>query len=51
VAEFAACQGKPRDIGGYFQPDPALAAEAMRPSETLNEIIAGILADQAGSVV
>ncbi|MBT5382997.1 MAG: hypothetical protein HOL13_09180, partial [Phycisphaerae bacterium] len=54
VAELMACQGVPQDIGGYFQPDPALAAEAMRPSGTLNDIISGILVamlvDQAGSL-
>ena len=33
------CQGKPADIGGYYQPDPIKAAKAMRPSETLNRII------------
>jgi isocitrate dehydrogenase len=27
------------DIGGYYQPDPGLAAKAMRPSPTLNKII------------
>ncbi|MDG2478070.1 MAG: NADP-dependent isocitrate dehydrogenase [Phycisphaerales bacterium] len=54
VAELMACQGVPQDIGGYFQPDPALAAEAMRPSGTLNDIISGIhvamLVDQTGSL-
>jgi isocitrate dehydrogenase len=30
------------DIGGYYQPNAALASEAMRPSETLNAIIDGI---------
>ena len=52
--ELIACQGQPQDIGGYYQPDPALAAEAMRPSETLNEIISGILVallvDQAAAM-
>jgi isocitrate dehydrogenase len=37
-------QGKPMDIGGYYQPDPSLTEEAMRPSETFNAIIDGILA-------
>ena len=54
VAELMACQGVPQDIGGYFQPDPALAAKAMRPSGTLNDIISGIqvamLVDQTGSL-
>ncbi|MDP6479936.1 MAG: NADP-dependent isocitrate dehydrogenase [Phycisphaerales bacterium] len=43
VTGLIECQGQPRDIGGYYQPDPALAAEAMRPSESLNEVISGIL--------
>lgn len=28
------------DIGGYYNPDPELADKAMRPSQTLNQIIA-----------
>ncbi|UWR22595.1 NADP-dependent isocitrate dehydrogenase [Sulfitobacter sp. S190] len=39
TAELAAVQGKPADIGGYFQSDPAKTAAVMRPSTTLNEII------------
>lgn len=34
--ELIAAQNKPEDIGGYFQPDFALASKAMRPSETFN---------------
>ena len=30
------------DIGGYYNPNDALAAKAMRPSSTLNSIIDGI---------
>lgn len=41
VAELIECQGEPMDIGGYYSPDPALAAAAMRPSATLNGIIDG----------
>ncbi len=41
VAELAAVQGKPIDIGGYYQPDPVRTAAAMRPSATLNKIIDG----------
>ena len=37
--ELIAAQGHPNNVGGYYQPDPALAAEAMRPSATLNAII------------
>jgi isocitrate dehydrogenase len=39
VAELNAAQGKPVDIGGYFRPDAAKAAKAMRPSATLNAIV------------
>ncbi len=39
VAELLAVQGKSVDIGGYYQPNDALASAAMRPSETLNRLI------------
>ncbi|MGX0903673.1 isocitrate dehydrogenase [Roseovarius sp. MBR-79] len=39
VAELAAAQGKPADIGGYYHPDPEKLAAVMRPSATLNGII------------
>ncbi|HIN09934.1 MAG TPA: NADP-dependent isocitrate dehydrogenase, partial [Phycisphaerales bacterium] len=42
--DFVNNQGKPMDIGGYYQPDPSLIEEAMRPSETFNAIIDGIFA-------
>jgi isocitrate dehydrogenase len=42
AAELLAAQGKPVDIGPYYRPDDAKAAAAMRPSETLNKIIAEI---------
>jgi len=42
VAELGAVQGKPVEIGGYFQPDDELASKALRPSATLNEILAKI---------
>ena len=35
-------QGSPQDLGGYYRPDPARAAAAMRPSKTLNGIIEGM---------
>ncbi len=41
-AELLAAQGEAVDVGGYFQPDDALASAAMRPSATLNSIIDGI---------
>ncbi|MED5372913.1 MAG: NADP-dependent isocitrate dehydrogenase [Myxococcota bacterium] len=42
VAELNAVQGQAMDIGGYYHPDPAKAAAAMRPSATLNAIIDGM---------
>ncbi|MBT0664423.1 NADP-dependent isocitrate dehydrogenase [Geobacter pelophilus] len=41
-AELIGAQGKPQDIGGYYQPDPAKTEKAMRPSATLNAIIDAI---------
>jgi isocitrate dehydrogenase len=40
VAELAAVQGSPVDVGGYYAPDWALAAAAMRPSATFNAALA-----------
>ena len=40
VAELAAVQGKPVDIGGYYQPDEAKVDAVMRPSKTLNAVLA-----------
>jgi len=42
MEELNGAQGPPQDIGGYYKPDFQRASAAMRPSETLNEIIAGI---------
>ncbi|MCX7069863.1 MAG: NADP-dependent isocitrate dehydrogenase [Gammaproteobacteria bacterium] len=42
VAELAAVQGKPVDIGGYYQPDPAKLAAVMRPSATFNALLAAV---------
>lgn len=42
VGELNAVQGEPVDIGGYYQPDPELAAAAMRPSATFNEALAAL---------
>ena len=39
VEELNAAQGEPVDVGGYYQPDDAKAAQAMRPSKTLNAVI------------
>jgi isocitrate dehydrogenase len=40
VAELVAVQGQPVDIGGYYRPDPAKVAAAMRPSPTLTAALA-----------
>jgi isocitrate dehydrogenase len=40
VEELIAVQGKPVDIGGYYQPDFAKLSAAMRPSGTLNDALA-----------
>ena len=42
VAELAAVQGKPTDVGGYYLPDDTKAADALRPSATFNQILASI---------
>jgi len=41
-AELIGAQGRPQDIGGYYRPDAAKTAKAMRPSNTLNAIIDSI---------
>jgi isocitrate dehydrogenase len=40
VKELIGVQGKPVDVGGYYQPDPARASAALRPSATFNAILA-----------
>ena len=40
--ELLAVQGKPADIGGYYRPDPEKTAAVMRPSATVNRILAEI---------
>ncbi|MBB1593326.1 NADP-dependent isocitrate dehydrogenase [Achromobacter sp. UMC46] len=42
VEELKAAQGKPVDIGGYYQPNESKASQAMRPSATLNQVLASI---------
>ena len=49
VEELLAVQGRPVDVGGYYRPDPAKAAKAMRPSRTLNEAIESLAAVAAGA--
>lgn len=41
LAELAAVQGRPADLGGYYHADPAKTSQVMRPSKTLNAIISG----------
>lgn len=45
VSELNDAQGVPMDIGGYFQPDVAKAAAAMRPSPIFNTLLEGQFAD------
>ena len=40
VAELAAVQGSPCDVGGYYRPNDELASAAMRPSATFNNALA-----------
>ena len=42
LQELLDAQGAPVDIGGYYRPDPEVASAAMRPSATLNEILASL---------
>ncbi|KSU75494.1 isocitrate dehydrogenase [Pseudarthrobacter enclensis] len=42
VGELAEVQGSPADIGGYYHPEDAKASAVMRPSATLNKVIASL---------
>jgi isocitrate dehydrogenase len=42
VEQLDGVQGGPVDIDGYYFPDPAKVAAAMRPSATLNAVIDGL---------
>ncbi len=42
VKELNDAQGSPVDLGGYFHTDPVKTAAAMRPSKTLNAVLAAI---------
>jgi isocitrate dehydrogenase len=44
VAELAAVQGKPVDIGGYYKPDFAKLETIMRPSKIFNAALASVQA-------
>jgi isocitrate dehydrogenase len=43
VGELIGVQGTPVELGGYYRPDPALAAAAMRPSATFNAALAALV--------
>jgi isocitrate dehydrogenase len=47
VGELNEVQGEPVDIGGYYRPDLEKVTAAMRPSETLNDALASVLASQS----
>jgi isocitrate dehydrogenase len=42
VEELLAVQGKPVDVGGYYKPDDAKTTAALRPSGTLNGVLAEV---------
>ena len=42
VDELNAVQGKPADIGGYYLPDVSKLDAVMRPSPTLNAVLAAV---------
>ena len=42
VHELVLAQGKAVDVGGYYHPDDAKASAALRPSKTLNDILASL---------
>ncbi len=39
INELTEIQGKPADIGGYYEPNEALINQVMRPSKTFNSIL------------
>ena len=40
LEELSVVQGSPADLGGYYHPSPEAADKVMRPSQTLNGILA-----------
>jgi isocitrate dehydrogenase len=42
-SELLGAQGRPVDLGGYYQPDRTKVARAMRPSATLNATVESLL--------
>ena len=49
VGELGAVQGHTVDIGGYYTLDLKMASEAMRPSSTLNQILADATRQKAAN--
>jgi len=43
IGELIAVQGTQVELGGYYRPDPALAATVMRPSATFNAALAALV--------
>ena len=41
--EMLSAQGEPVNVGGYYQPNPALASQAMRPSQTFNAALESLM--------
>ncbi|MBF6640983.1 NADP-dependent isocitrate dehydrogenase [Flavobacterium sp. J49] len=41
--ELIGAQGKPQQIGGYYQPSKELTEKAMRPSQTFNSILSKLV--------
>ncbi len=41
--EMLAAQGEPVNVGGYYQPDAAMASQAMRPSQTFNAALEALM--------
>jgi isocitrate dehydrogenase len=50
VDELNAAQGRPMDLGGYFQPSVEKTSEAMRPSATFNAALDALVARGPGDV-
>lgn len=42
VSELLGVQGSPVDVGGYYRPDAEKATAVMRPSATLNKVVASL---------
>jgi isocitrate dehydrogenase len=42
VAELIGAQGRRMDVGGYYHPSPEKCSAGMRPSGTLNKVLAAL---------